>query len=120
MRNGNLLKNNIICVLVSAFIMIAMPWLTLSVIHGDFGMTVCLMLFYGLNPLTAIMIGLFSGVHIRTSWFQPLLPPVFFMVGVRLFFNIKDTSFLILAIIYLVVGYAVMFIASWAIKRKNR
>ena len=115
-----MLKKNAVCLLVSAFVMIAMPWLVLSVVHGDFGMGLCFLLFYGLNPLTAILVGGYSGINLKYMFFQPILPPVLFLVGVRLFFTLSDKTFWILAAVYLALGIIAMVIMSFAAKRKGR
>ena len=51
--------------IISIFIMILLPWLTVTFVKGDVGMAICFLLFYILNPIYSITVGIFSGKNIK-------------------------------------------------------
>ena len=42
-------KNIILWLAVSAVVMLALPWLAVTLVKGDAGMAVCFLLFFALN-----------------------------------------------------------------------
>lgn len=49
------MKKIILWIIVSAAIMLALPWLAVTCIKGDGGMAACFILFFALNPIYAIL-----------------------------------------------------------------
>lgn len=113
-----MVKKNIICVLVSAFIMLFLPWCAVTFIKGDGGMAVCFLLFFTINPIASIVIGIVSGRNIRTSWFLPVLPAVLFLFGTWIFFDIREPAFILYAVVYLLLGYTAMLVSAFVVNRK--
>ena len=68
-----MVKRNAVCALIAALVALLFPWLAVTLVRGDGGMAVCFLLFFAVNPVTAILLGIFSGRNIRGAWFQPLL-----------------------------------------------
>ena len=91
-----------------------------SFIPGDAGMAVCFLLFFTVNPISAVCVGVFSGKNIKKSWFQPLLLAMLFLIGTCIFFDMGESAFLIYAAAYLVLGGAAMLIASLVAAKRNR
>lgn len=114
-----MIRKNITCTLISAFVMLGLPLFAISFIPGDGGMATCFLLFFAINPLLAIGTGIFSGKHLKTSWFQPVLCALFFVIGAWLFFNMGEKAFLLYAIFYLLLGYATAVIVHFAIRGKQ-
>ena len=49
----------IICWLAaSVFLMIVMPWIAVTFVNGDAGMAVCLLLFFAVNPVFSVLLGM--------------------------------------------------------------
>ncbi len=115
-----MLKKNLLCVLISALIALGLPFLAVSFVRSDAGMAVCFLLFFAVNPLTAVLLGVFSGLHLRRAWFQILLFPALFLLGTQLLFAPGERAFLLYAAIYLAIGCIAMAIASFAAGRKKK
>lgn len=107
----NVLKKNIICICVTAVVMLLLPCLAVTFVKSQNGMFVTLLLFFVINPLCAICTGIFSGKHIKQSWFLPVLCAVFFLAGAWLFFDRHERTFLLYAIVYLGLGCAAMLVS---------
>lgn len=114
-----MIKKNLICVLISFVVMVLLPLLTVTFVKGDSGMAICFILFFVINPITSIGIGIFAGRNIKTLWFQPLLLALLFIAGVWLLFDMGEMAFLMYAGIYLIIGILTMVIVSF-IQQKNK
>ena len=104
---------------LSAFIMTALPWLTVTFIRSDAGMAVCFLLFFAVNPAWSIILGVLAGENLQKQWSLPVLSAAFFLAGTWLFFDMGETAFLLYAGIYLVLGTGCMLISS-AVRKKDR
>ncbi len=51
--------------IVSAMIMLMLPWLAVTFVKGDAGMAACLILFFGVDPIYSIITGAFVGKDLR-------------------------------------------------------
>lgn len=51
-------KNFILWLAVSAVIMLVLPWLAVTFVKGDAGMAACLLLFFAVNPIYSVAMGL--------------------------------------------------------------
>lgn len=104
-------KKTIFPLMISAVVALLLPWLAVTLVKGDGGMAVTFLLFFAINPITAILLGIFSGGNVRGAWFQPLLFTALFLAGAWVFFTITETAFLLYAAVYLLLGYAAMLAA---------
>ncbi len=66
---------------VSAFIMFALPWLAVTFVKGDGGMAACFLLFFAVNPVHSVIMGVFAGKDTGTLWSLPVFPQRFFWLG---------------------------------------
>ena len=56
------MKNNfILWVIISLIVMLALPWLAVSFVKDDAGMAVCFILFFAINPIYSVILGVFAG-----------------------------------------------------------
>lgn len=113
------MKKTLLWLSASAFIMIALPWLTVRFVRGDAGMAVCFVLFFALDPLWSSVLGVFSGGDPKARWFLPILSAAFFLAGTWLCFDPGEKAFLLYAAIYLILGGATMLISFYAKKRRQ-
>ena len=113
-----MLNKNIRYILISAAIMILLPFIAVKLINGDAGMAVCFILFFAVNPLASIFMGIASGRNLRSHWFQPLLLAVLFILGTWIFFDLGEPAFLMYGAGYLLIGYVAALINAVLIKRK--
>lgn len=100
-----MLKKNLICILMNALLMIVLSLYTVEFIRSDAAMAICLILFFAVNPIAAMLTGIFTGRNIRSRWFQPLLLAMLFIAGTWIAFEMGEKDFLIYAAIYLILGY---------------
>lgn len=105
-----MVKRNAVCALIAALVALLLPWFAVTLVRGDGGMAVCFLLFFAVNPVTAILLGVFSGRNIRGAWFQPLLFAALFLLGTWVFFTMAEMAFVRYAVIYLLLGYAAMLL----------
>ena len=74
-------KRTIIPLLIAALVALLLPWLAVTFAKGDNGMAVIFLLFFAVNPITAVLLGVFSGGNVRMAWFQPLLFAALFLLA---------------------------------------
>lgn len=103
-------KSFLCCSLGSFVLMIVCLFLAVN-FAGDNGMAVCFLLFYAVNPVFSIIIGIYSGLHIQKLWYLPFLNAILFIVGTWLFFEFAEPDFILYAVIYLMLGVCTMVIS---------
>ena len=113
------MKNNIISPVCSGIIMIFLPWIAVTFVKGDSGMAVCFLLFFAINPVFSAIVGIFAGKNIKKAWFQPIITAAMFLCGTWLFFDMKETAFLLYVAGYLIIGFAAMIITLIIIKQNK-
>ena len=112
------MKNNfILWVMISMVIMLVLPWLAVSFVKGDAGMAVCFILFFAVNPIYSVIMGVFAGKNIKRLWGMPVISAVLFLLGSWIFFSIGEKAFILYAGVYLILGIVAMAI-SMIIHRK--
>ena len=103
--------------IISALVMLMLPWLAVTFAPADAGMAICFILFYAINPIYSIIIGYQAGRNVKALWPLPMISAVLFLIGTWIFFTIAETIFIVYAVIYLVLGLIAMFITSKFIKK---
>lgn len=103
----------------SAIVMVAIPWLTVTLVKGDAGMAVCFLLFFAFDPVYAICAGAYAGGDIRRCWFFPIVTAAFFLAGTWLCFDPGETAFVLYALGYLLLGMLAMLIPHCIRKKKK-
>ena len=93
--------------LLSAIIMILLPFLVVTFVKGDNGMAICFALFYAINPIFSIYIG-----YKADKWIYPFINSLLFLLGTWIFFDISEIAFVYYAIVYLLLGLITMFIKN--------
>ncbi|MCI9412310.1 MAG: hypothetical protein HFG36_09625 [Eubacterium sp.] len=107
-------KSFILWLIVSAVIMLVLPWLAVTFVKGDGGMAVCFLLFFAINPLYSVIVGVYAGKDIRNLWSLPVLSAVFYLIGTWVFFEMSETAFILNALVYLVLGIVAMLVLAVA------
>lgn len=110
-------KNYIMWLILSIAVMFILPWAAVTFVKGDAGMAACFLLFFAVNPIYSIIIGIFSGRNLKERWSLPIISAVLFLLGTWIFFNMGEIAFLLYAGIYLVIGMAVMLVSALISKR---
>lgn len=112
------MKKNLMYGLVSAAVMVLLPWLAVAFAPADAGMAVCLMLFFVVNPVYAVTVGALAGREGKPLLAQPLVTAVLFMAGSWLNFPPIDPVFWGYGAVYLALGYA-GFGLGWLAQKKK-
>lgn len=114
------MKRPVFWAAVSAFVMIALPWLFRSLILGYTYFTAIFSLVYVLNPIFSAVVGVFAGRDMKALWYLLLFPPLFFLAGIGLLFTLSSVwVFFRYAVLYLALGTAAMLISA-AIRKHGR
>lgn len=104
--------------LFAIILMIGCPWLAVE-FAGSAGMAVCFILFLAVNPLFSVVCGVFAGKDIKQLWKLPIITAGLFLAGTWLFFEMKETAFLLYCGCYLIMGVIAMLISALVNKRKQ-
>lgn len=104
--------------LFAIILMIGCPWLAVK-LAGSAGMAVCFILFFAVNPLFSVACGVFAGKDIKQLWSLPIITAGLFLAGTWLFFEMKETAFLLYCGCYLIIGVIAMLLSVLANKRKH-
>ena len=91
---------------VIAAVTLLLPWLATRFLPGDAGMAACFLMFYAVNPLLAVCMGVVAGR--RRAWWLPVVVAALFLLGVWLTFTMGETAFFLYAGAYLTLGLAAM------------
>ena len=101
---------------ISALVMLLLPWLAVTFDSSDSGMALVFLLFYVINPIYSIIFGYIAGRAWKKLWVLPIIPAVLFLLGTWIFFTVTEILFVVYAVIYLVLGLAAMLITSILVK----
>ena len=66
------------------------------------------MLFYVLNPIYAVAVGILAGRDLKKQWFQPMVTAALFLLGTWLLFDMGEPAFVRYALVYLGLGAGAM------------
>ena len=105
--------------LISACIMLLLPWLTVAFVKSDAGMAICFILFFAINPLYSVVCGAWAGKDIKQLWALPVITAGLFLTGVWIFFDMGEPLFLLYCGCYLIIGIIAMLIRAYIEKRKR-
>lgn len=110
-------KQLIIWSIISALVMLMLPWIAVAFAHGDTGMAICFILFYAINPIYSVLVGCQASKDVKNLWALPIISAVLFLIGTWIFFTITETIFIVYAVIYLVLGLIAMLVAPKLAKK---
>ena len=100
--------------------MLCIPWIATKLAEPTWGMSICLFMFFVINPLLSIVLGLMAGTELNRLWWIPLGGALVF----PLFFSLVVWSFIpelfIYSALYLGVGIAAMLGMHFGMKNKSK
>ena len=105
---------------LTTIMMLGLPGLTVAFVKSNAAMAICFLLFFAINPLYSVMVGIFAGRKFRELWSLPVISAVLFLLGTWIFFDMGEMAFVLYAAVYLMLGLAAMFVSLVMNKRKNR
>ena len=113
-------KDFIFWLVVSIVIMLLLPFLTVTFVKADAGMAVCFMLFYAVNPIYSVVIGIFAGKDVKRLWSLPVISSILFLAGTWLLFDMGEIAFIMYAVIYFFIGMLAMLISMLISKKTHQ
>lgn len=111
-----IIKKTIYMLLLIFVVMLIVPLIAVNTVKADAGMLVAIALFFVVNPILSLFIGIASGKDIRFFWFMPIVIAILFWIFSSLTFKTAFPIFY--SAIYLAISAVAMGIA-WLINRKN-
>jgi hypothetical protein len=81
--------------------MFILPLLTVLFVRSDAGMAVCFILFFAVNPIHSVFVGINSGKNISKLWIMPIITAIIFLISSWILFEFKEIAFVIYSGIYL-------------------
>ena len=83
-------------------------------------MAACFVLFFALNPLYSVILGVFAGKDVKHLWSLPIVSAALFLIGTWIFFDMGEMAFVLYAVVYLVLGIVSMLISMIIRKKVQR
>lgn len=102
------MKKNIAALILIAVVMFLLPGATVAFASHDAGMAICFVLFFGLNSLFSLYVGIYSGLNVKGRWYLPVINAAAFLLGVWTVFDWGNPDFYGFAIAYLVIALLAM------------
>lgn len=115
------MKKNIAALVVIALVMVACPWAAVTLAPGDAGMAICFVLFFGVNSMCSLYVGIFSGLAVKQRWYLPFLNSAIFLLGTWMVFDWGNPDFYGYAIAYLAIALVAVLTTIIVVRniRKN-
>lgn len=113
------MKRIISYLLLIVAVMFLLPLAAAKLAPADAGMALCFILFFAVNPVFSIVMGILSGINTRRLWYMPIVSAVVFLLSTWLLFDIGEMAFVIYAAVYLTVGMLALFI-TYLVNRNKR
>ena len=112
-------KKPIVWLLLPAAVMVLFPWLAVTFVQSDAGMTVLLLLFFGIDPVFSLLAGYYAGKQIHRLWWVPAVSAGLFLVGAWLVFEMGESAFWTYAGIYFALGMEAMLVSRLITGRRE-
>lgn len=112
-------RKPIFWLLLSAGVMLLLPWLTVTLVPPDAGMTAVLVLFFAVNPGHSMAAGYYAGKQLRRLWWVPAFSAVMYLAGAWLFLEAGEPAFFTYAGIYFALGMEAMFVSRLITGRRE-
>lgn len=113
------MKKNIAAIIAIVIIMVGLPWATVAFASHDAGMAICFILFFGVNSMVSLYVGIFAGLQVKQRWFLPFVNSAVFLLGVWTVFDWGNPDFYGYAVAYLAVALVAM-LATIVVSRNVR
>ena len=102
------MKKNLWAVAAIVAVMFGLPWAAVTFAPGDAGMAICFVLFFGVNSMCSLYVGIFSGMEVKKRWYLPLVNSAVFLLSAWILFTPQEPLFAGYAIAYLAIALVTM------------
>lgn len=110
------MKKNIAAIVAIFIVMFGFPWAAATFASHDAGMAICFILFFGVNAMCSLYVGIFAGLQVKQRWFLPVINSAAFLLGVWTVFDWGNPDFYGFAIAYLAVSLIAMPITIFVVR----
>ena len=114
------MKKNVAALAAILLVMAACPWAAVTFAPGDAGMAICFVLFFGLNSLCSLYVGIWAGMDGKRRWFFPLVNAGVFLLSAWALFTPEEPAFVWYAAAYLAIGLTAMPITVFVVRGIRR
>ncbi|MGM9590550.1 MAG: hypothetical protein ACI3V0_10315 [Faecousia sp.] len=114
------MKKTIIPLVIIFLVMFGCPWAAVTFAPGDAAMAICFVLFFGLNPLGSLYVGIWSGLAVKGRWYWPMVNAAAFLLSAWALFTPEEPAFGGYAIAYLAVGFLAMIVTVFVVRGIRR
>lgn len=105
---------------LSAGVMLLLPWMTVTFVRSDAAMTAILLLFFAVNPGYSLAAGYYAGKWIHRLWWVPAVSAVLFLAGAWLFLETGEPGFWTYTGAYFALGMEAMYVSRLiTVRREN-
>lgn len=98
--------------IITAIIMLGLPWFGITFAPANAGMAVCFLLWYAVNPVYSVLSGVYAGMEIKKRWWLPAAVAVLYVAGTWMFFEFGSIVFLAFGAVYLAIAAVAMLISG--------
>ena len=116
------MKKVLVSSIVTFAVMFLLPFAVAKLSPEDAGMALCFILFYLVNPVLSIGVGVLSGFEIKKAWYMPIVVALTFLLSSWIIFDFGELDFVLYSIIYLIlsaVSMLITFLIINLIKKKG-
>ena len=113
-------NNNMKWLFIAICILIILPIIVANVVPSDAGMMASIVLFMVINPIFALITGIFSGKRRRERSGLPLFFVFFYVMGTWISFEWGSTQFFGYALAYFAISFVAMLISSYITDKKSK
>lgn len=114
------MKKHLAAVLVILLVMVGLPWAAVTFAPGDAGMAACFVLFFGVNFLCSLYVGVYAGLDVKQRWYLPAVNAAAFQLGAWLVFDWGNPDFYGYTAAYLAVAALTMVITIVVVRNIRR
>ncbi len=107
-------------IIISSLIMIGLPLLTKLFVKGEGGFLVIFLMFYIIDPIWSLLSGIFAATDIKKLWPLPFISSLLYLAGTWGIFEMGESSFVFMALVYLAIGLASMVITYFVSIKINK
>ena len=110
------MKRNAFVLVAIVMVMLLFPWGTVAFAAHDAGMAISFILFFGVNFVCSLYVGIYSGMAVKQRWYLPFVNAAMFLLGVWTGYDWGNPDFYGYAIAYLAVGLLAMVVTIFVIR----
>lgn len=108
---GEIRMRKIICSIgIILAVMFLLPLAVSKFAPANAGMALCFILFFAINPIFSVLVGIYSGLDIKKMWCIPFVLALVFLLSSWLLFDMGEPTFIIYSGVYLIISIITVLI----------